>query len=164
MNDFNDRIIAEFRANNGRVTSVGFGSSLVLIHTRGAKTGKQRVNPAMSLRDGSSFLVVASAMGAEKDPAWAVNLRAHPRAQLEVPAAGGIEQLDVEAEELEGSEYEDAFARFVKRAPAFDSYQQRSARRLPVIRLNLSPDEVVHPRFAPRGHPDSSIQPHTKAH
>ncbi len=136
MSEFNERIIAEFRANQGRVTSAGFGSSLVLIHTRGAKTGQPRVNPAMSLRDGAAWLVVASAMGAERDPAWAVNLRAAPHAEIEAAnPRGGIDSVAVVAEELDGEEYRAAFARFVERAPAFAVYQDRAARRLPVIRL-----------------------------
>lgn len=137
MSDFNDKIIAEFRANGGRVDSAGFGTNLVLLHTRGAKTGTPRVNPAMSLRDGDDWFVVASAMGAAKDPAWAVNLRAHPEVEIEVATEGGVDTVSVTAVELDGDEYDAAFARFVRRSSAFTTYQQRAAeRRLPVIRLS----------------------------
>ncbi|MFQ1002350.1 nitroreductase/quinone reductase family protein [Modestobacter sp. SSW1-42] len=137
MSTFNDKIIAEFRANGGRVDSAGFGTNLVLLHTRGAKTGTARVNPAMSLRDGDDWLVVASAMGAAKDPAWAVNLRAHPEVEIEVATDFGVETVPVTAVELDGDEYDAAFARFVRRSSAFATYQQRATeRRLPVIRLS----------------------------
>lgn len=136
MSEFNDKIIAEFRANGGRVDSAGFGANLVLIHTRGAKTGNPRVNPAMSLRDGDAWLVVGSAMGAPKDPAWAVNLRAHPDVDIEVATDRGVETVPVTAVELDGAEYDAAFARFVGRSSAFAAYQRRATeRRLPVIRL-----------------------------
>jgi deazaflavin-dependent oxidoreductase (nitroreductase family) len=136
VSDFNDRVIAEFRANGGRVDSAGFGSALVLVHTRGARTGLERVNPAMSLRDGEAWLVVASAMGAARDPAWAVNLRAHPDVVIEVAGAGGVRTVPVTAQELDGAEYDAAFARFVRRSSAFAAYQDRATtRRLPVIRL-----------------------------
>lgn len=136
MNDFNDRVIAEFRSNEGRVDSAGFGSSLVLLHTRGARTGTERVNPAMSIRDGDDWLVVASAKGAPTDPAWAVNLRAHPDIEIEAPVDGAVHTIPVRATELDGEEYEAAFARFAARAPAFSTYQRRAGRRLPVIRLS----------------------------
>ena len=136
MSDFNDRVIAEFRANGGRVDSAGFGSALVLIHTRGARTGLERVNPAMSLRDGDAWLVVGSAMGAPRDPAWAVNLRAHPDVDIEVASNDGVQTVPVTAEELDGEEYEAAFARFVRRSSSFAAYQERATeRRLPVVRL-----------------------------
>ncbi|WP_202817635.1 nitroreductase/quinone reductase family protein [Kribbella sp. ALI-6-A] len=91
MPSFNDEIIAEFRTTKGHVGR-GFGSSLVLIHTVGRSSGKRRVNPAMSLHDGDDWLVVGSAAGAQSDPAWVKNLRAHPRTTIEVPrrrSAGG---------------------------------------------------------------------------
>ncbi|MCA0144336.1 nitroreductase/quinone reductase family protein [Blastococcus sp. LR1] len=137
MSDYNATIIAEFRANGGRVDSAGFGTHLVLLHTVGARTGQPRVNPAMSLRDGDAWLVVASAAGAEKDPAWAVNLRAHPHTEIEVATAHGEAQtVPVTATELDGEDYETAFARFVRRSSAFANYQRRAgARRLPVFRL-----------------------------
>lgn len=136
MSAFNDRIIAEFRANGGRVESAGFGSALVLIHTRGARTGLERVNPAMSLRDGDAWLVVGSAMGATRDPAWVVNLRAQPDVVIETASTGGVQTVPVTAQELDGAEHEAAFARFVRRSSAFAAYQDRATqRRLPVIRL-----------------------------
>jgi deazaflavin-dependent oxidoreductase (nitroreductase family) len=141
MSEFNDKVIAEFRANGGRVDSAGFGTHLVLLHTTGASTGQARVNPAMSLREGADWLVVASAMGAPKDPAWAVNLRAHPDVEIEVATADGVATVPVTATELDGEAYDQAFARFVRRSSAFAAYQQRATgRRLPVIRLTRRGD------------------------
>lgn len=80
---FNDRVIADFRVNRGRVGP--WGTNLILIHHRGARTGLERVTPAMSLRDGDAWLVVGSAMGAPRDPAWVHNLRVHPDVEIDVP-------------------------------------------------------------------------------
>lgn len=146
MNQFNDRIIEEFRTNNGRVDSAGFGSSLVLLHTRGARTGVERVNPAMSLRAGADWLVVGSAKGAPRDPDWVVNLRANPDVEIEASVDGEIQSVPVRALELDGDEHEAAFSKFVDRSIAFASYQRRAGRRLPVMRLvpraiSSSPDD-----------------------
>jgi deazaflavin-dependent oxidoreductase (nitroreductase family) len=135
MSHFNDRVIAEFRTNNGRVHTGGFGTSLVLLHTRGAKTGAERVTPAMSLRDGDDWLVVASAKGAPRDPAWAVNLRAHPDMEIEAVVNGAAATIAAHAAELDGDEGTAGFARFVRAAPAFGAYQRNACRQLPVFRL-----------------------------
>lgn len=138
MSSFNDSITAEFRANDGRVDSAGFGTNLVLLRSTGARTGKPRVNPALSLRDGDGWLVVASAKGAVTDPAWAHNLRAQNEISIEAHLDGRSETVEVTATELSGTDRDVAFARFVERAPAFASYQRRAAatRTLPVFRLN----------------------------
>jgi len=138
MSDFNDKIIAEFRAHNGRVDSAGFGTNLLLLHTTGARSGRPRVNPAMSLQDGDGWLVVASAKGAAKDPAWAHNLRVHPEISIEAHAGGRIATVSVTATELSGTAYDTAFTDFVQRAPAFAEFQRAAAefRRLPVFRLS----------------------------
>lgn len=133
MSEFNDRVIAQFRANRGRVGA--WGTNLVLIHHRGAKTGAERVNPAMSLRDGDGWLVVGSAAGAPRDPAWTINLRANPRAEVEAVEDGAVTTVPVHATELTGQDREAAFARFVQMAPGFADYQAKTTRTLPVIRL-----------------------------
>lgn len=133
MTEFNERVVARFRADDGRVG--GWGDNLVLIHHRGARTGKERVNPAMSLRDGDDWLVVASKMGAPRDPAWAVNLRAHPDVEIEAVVDGKVGVVPVRASELTGRERELAFERFVQVAPAFATYQAQSGRLMPVIRF-----------------------------
>ncbi|WP_150242770.1 nitroreductase/quinone reductase family protein [Nocardiopsis quinghaiensis] len=133
MTEFNDRVIAEFRAHAGRVGA--WGTNLVLIHHRGVRSGTERINPAMSLRDGDDWLVVGSAMGAPRDPAWVVNLRAHPDVGIEAVIDGDGVTVPVRALELTGEEREAAFARFLQAAPAFGTYQAKAPRLLPVIRF-----------------------------
>lgn len=133
MTAFNERTIAEFRANRGRVGA--WGPNLVLIHHFGVRTGTERINPAMSRRDGDSWMVVGSAMGATHDPAWIVDLRAHPDVDIEAVVDGDAATVAVHATELHGDERRAEFERFVEMAPAFAQYQQKTARLLPVIRL-----------------------------
>ena len=131
MSGYNDRVIAEFRANGGRVP--GFGSGLVLLHSTGARTGEERVNPAAAIQEGGSWLICASVAGAPKNPAWYFNLVAQPDAAIETPQGS----IDVHAIELtEDDEWAAAFARFVERSPAFAQYQRDAApRRMPIFRL-----------------------------
>jgi deazaflavin-dependent oxidoreductase (nitroreductase family) len=128
---FNDQIIDEFRANNG-VTRM-FGSDLVLLHTVGAKSGEPRVSPVTSLRDGEDWLVIASAAGSPKHPAWYFNLVAQPLVSVET-AEG---EFDVLATTLSGVERETAWQGFVARSSAFEEYVTRAeGREFPIVRLS----------------------------
>ncbi len=130
MSDFNDRIIAEFRANGGRVQN--FGSSLVLLHTVGAKSGEARISPVLAIADGDAWLVIASAGGSPRHPAWYFNLEAQPDVVVETPTG----TVDVHATALEGADYDEAWSKFVARSPAFEQYAERTAgRTMPIIRL-----------------------------
>jgi deazaflavin-dependent oxidoreductase (nitroreductase family) len=131
MSGWNDRVVAEFRANGGHVH--GFGAGLVLLHSTGARTGEPRVNPVAAVQEGGAWLICASLAGAPRNPGWYFNLRAHPDAVLETPQGS----VDVHAIELtEDGEWEAAFARFVARSPAFAEYRRKAApRRMPILRL-----------------------------
>jgi deazaflavin-dependent oxidoreductase (nitroreductase family) len=131
--DFNETIINEFRANGGHVETAGFGDSLVLLHTVGARSGEERVNPLMAIAEDDGWLVVASAGGAPRHPAWFHNLIANPAARVEL---GSGEIVDVVATSLDGSDYDAAWAAFTARSRAFESYRQRAGdREIPVVRL-----------------------------
>ena len=131
MSGYDDQVIAEFRANGGRVP--GFGSGLVLLHTTGARTGGARLNPVAAIQDGGSWLVCASMAGARRNPGWYFNLLEHPDASIETPQGS----VDVHAIDLEDDEeWEAAFARFTARSPAFEGYRRKAApRRMPILRL-----------------------------
>jgi deazaflavin-dependent oxidoreductase (nitroreductase family) len=129
--NWNDQVIAEFRANNG---SVGrFGRNLVLIHHIGAKTGTERVSPARAIRhDPDSWLVAASKGGAPDNPAWYHNLIAHPDVRIETPDDGTVA---VHAEVLRGAQRDEAWERFKEASPGFRDYEQRTNRTIPVLIL-----------------------------
>lgn len=134
MSDWNDRVIAEFRANGGRVER--FGRALVLLHSVGARSGAPRVSPVLGIRDGDGWLIIASAAGAPKHPAWSFNLVAHPEAEIEVPAGAGVSTVPVTASPLEGDEWQRAWERFLDRSPGFARYRERSGDRdFPIFRL-----------------------------
>jgi deazaflavin-dependent oxidoreductase (nitroreductase family) len=132
MTDFNAQIISEFRANQGQVTTGGFGSTLVLLHTVGARSGLERVNPVFSLRSGQDWIIIASKAGAPEHPDWYWNLRKNPDVAIET----GTEVAEVTATELTRAEREDAWSRVVAVAPGFADYQVSAGERvIPVLRL-----------------------------
>jgi deazaflavin-dependent oxidoreductase (nitroreductase family) len=136
MSDFNAPIIEEFRANGGTVATMGFGDHLVLVHSLGAKSGLERVNPVLGIPEGDSWLVIASAAGSPKDPAWAYNLRAHPQVDIEVPAEGGAKVVPVTVSELPDGEWPAAWKRFTDQSPGFLEYTKTAqGRRFPIFRL-----------------------------
>ncbi len=134
MSAWNDKIIAEFRENNGTVER--FGRRLVVMHTRGAKSGQVRLNPVMGLHEDGAWLVAATNGGQPVDPAWAHNLRAHPELELEVATEDGVETVAVHAEELPEAARAAAWGRFTTVAPGFASYEEKTDRRFPVFRLS----------------------------
>lgn len=133
MADWNEQIVAEFRANGGTVTTMGFGRSLVLLHHTGARTGAERVSPVFAIRDDEdTWLVAASKAGAPEHPAWFHNLLAHPDTVVETPDDGTV---PVHARELTGAERDTAWARFTAASDGFRGYQERTTRTIPVVAL-----------------------------
>ena len=129
--DFNDQIIEEFRANEGRVGGMFEGSTLLLLHHTGAKSGKSRINPLGYLSDGERYVVFASKGGAPTNPDWYHNLKAHPNATIEV----GTDTIDVVASEATGEERERLFRIQAERVPQFAEYEKQTERVIPVIVL-----------------------------
>ena len=131
MTDWNKGIIDEFRATGGTVTN--FGRGLVLLHHRGAKTGTERVSPVAAIRESDdSWFVAASKGGAPDNPAWFHNLLAHPDVEIETPDDGTVA---VHAVRLEGAERDAAWDRFKERSEGFRSYEAKTTRTIPVLRL-----------------------------
>jgi deazaflavin-dependent oxidoreductase (nitroreductase family) len=85
-NEWNNKVIAEFRANGGQVGGQYDGRSLLLLHTTGARTGAERVTPLSYFRDGDRLVVLAARAGAPNHPDWYHNLLAHPQVTVEVGA------------------------------------------------------------------------------
>lgn len=138
MSDWNSTIIEEFRSNGGHVTAMGFGKGLVIMHTIGAKSGAERLNPVMGLPTEGGWLVAASKAGAPDEPGWAHNLRAHPDLVVEVPGDHGVEEVGVHATELTGAARDTAWERFKAAAPGFGEYEKRTDRIIAVFALDRS--------------------------
>ena len=131
MSDWNDKVIAEFRANQGRVGGQFEGAPLLLLHSTGAKSGQERVNPMMYQAVGDGFAVFASKAGADTNPDWYHNLKAHPRARIEV----GTETIDVTARVLDAAEREPIWKEQKARFPGFAEYEAKTDRVIPVVML-----------------------------
>ncbi|MBI5935877.1 MAG: nitroreductase family deazaflavin-dependent oxidoreductase [Chloroflexi bacterium] len=137
MSDWNQKVIEEFRANNGRVAAFARQPLLLLTHT-GAKSGKQRTNPLAYFRDGDRYVVVASKGGAPANPDWYYNLIANPRAVIEV----GNEKLEVVAEQAEPVERERIFAMINDLNPTFKEYEKKAGRIIPLMILSPALSDV----------------------
>src|SRR5215471_16926223 len=98
--DWNTKIIREFRANGGKVGGMFEGMPLLLFSHKGAKSGAERVNPVAYLKDGDRYVIIASKGGQPNNPAWYHNLIAHPQTHLEV----GDQQFDATASFAQGTE------------------------------------------------------------
>ncbi|SED96415.1 nitroreductase/quinone reductase family protein [Streptomyces sp. TLI_105] len=137
MSDVNQRVIAEFRANGGRVGGMFEGVSLLLLTTTGARGGRPHTNPAVYVRDGARLLVFASNAGGPKHPAWLHNLRAdaHVTVELGTPE-GTVERFAARAVVTEGEERDRLYAEQCDRDPAFAAYQAGTERVIPVVALH----------------------------
>jgi deazaflavin-dependent oxidoreductase (nitroreductase family) len=130
-NDWNDRIIAEFRANHGQVGGNFDGAPLLLLGTTGARSGEPRVNPMMYLAEGDRLMVFASFGGQPVNPAWYHNLKANPKVTVEV----GDEVYEALATEVTGADRDRIYAEQATRYPGFAEYQEKTSRRIPVVAL-----------------------------
>lgn len=131
LKSFNDNIIEEFRANGGKVGGMFEGATLLLLTTIGAKSGRQRVNPLAYLDVDGKMIIIGSYAGADVNPAWVHNLRAHPRGHIEV----GSGDYDVVARELPPAERDATWERVVAMAPGFGEYQTKTERVIPLFEL-----------------------------
>lgn len=134
--DWNTKIINEFRANGGKVGGNFEGAPLVLLHHLGRKSGKQNVTPTMYLpdeQDPSTIYVFASKAGAPSNPAWYYNLTAAGRTTVEV----GTETYDVSVTEVTGEDRDRIYAEQARRYPGFGEYEEKTAgiRVIPVLAL-----------------------------
>lgn len=131
MSDWNTQIIEEFRANKGKVGGPFEGAHMLLLTTTGAKTGKRHVTPLVYLPDGDRLVIIASAAGAPKHPAWYHNLVANPQVTVEV----GEDSFEATAVVITGEERDQLYARQVEIMPGFAEYQAKTTRVIPVIAL-----------------------------
>ena len=129
--DWNSNIIQEFRTNEGKVGGPFDGAPILLLHTTGARSGEERVNPMMYLADGDRLVVFASKGGAPTHPDWYHNLVANPDVEIEV----GTERRSMRARVAEGEERDRLYAEQSRRYPQFAKYQEGTDRTIPVVIL-----------------------------
>ena len=131
MSDWNQKIIEEFRANEGRVGGPFERVPLLLLHHRGAKSGTERVSPLAYRREGDDYVVFGSRGGAPEHPAWVHNLVAHPETTVEV----GTETIAVTARTATGDERTRIWSAQKADVPVFADYEAKTSREIPVVVL-----------------------------
>jgi deazaflavin-dependent oxidoreductase (nitroreductase family) len=121
---------ALYRLTGGKVGGRMGKAPVLLLSVTGRKSGKRRTTPLLYGRDGDNFVLIASMGGAPKHPAWYLNLQGQ-EAEIQV----GREKLRVRARDAEGEERDRLWAHMVSLYPAYDSYQKKTSRRIPVVVL-----------------------------
>ena len=131
-NSWNDNIIEEFRANDGKVGGRFEGRPLLLLHHRGAKTGTERVNPlAYQPLSDAAVAVFGSRGGSDRHPDWYYNVQANP----EVAAEVGTETIRARARVAEGEERTRIWEQQKRDVPGFAEYERQTDRQIPVVIL-----------------------------
>jgi deazaflavin-dependent oxidoreductase (nitroreductase family) len=129
--DWNAQIIEEFRANGGNVGGNFKGAPLLLLHSIGAKSGRERINPIMYQIVGDTYAVFASKAGAPTNPDWYHNLLAHPDATIEIDS----QTKAVRARVATGDERDSIWTKQKELYPGFADYERRTTREIPVVIL-----------------------------
>jgi deazaflavin-dependent oxidoreductase (nitroreductase family) len=129
-NDWNARVIDEFRANGGKVEAFP-ANNLILLHHTGAKSGQQRVSPVAYQPVDGGYAIFASKAGAPDNPAWYYNLIANPKATIEI----GTDTVPVTARVASSEEREPIWTRQKQDQPGFAEYEQKTTRQIPVVIL-----------------------------
>lgn len=135
MAEWNQAIIAEFRANEGKVGGPFVGATLLLLHTRGARSGQPRINPLAYTRDGDDFIIIASKGGAPTNPDWYYNIVTQPLVMVEV----GTEQFQARATIAAEPERTRLYDQMAQAMPNFAEYQRNTTRQIPVVVLARVP-------------------------
>lgn len=135
VNDWNKKIIADFRANGGHVGGQFEGAPLLILHTRGARSGEPRENPMMYLAEDGRTYVFASYAGSPAHPAWYHNLKANPSVEVEIADGAGITRYRARAVDVTGAERDRIYARQAELYPGFAEYEEKTDRIIPVVAL-----------------------------
>ena len=131
MSDFNEKVIAEFRENEGVVGGYFEGKTLLILHTVGAKSGKERLAPVMYYEDDGRYVVIASKAGADTHPDWYHNIVANPDISIEV----GTDEFDVVATVTDEPERTQLYEKMEAIASGFTEYKNKTERVIPVVTL-----------------------------
>ena len=132
VNEWNKAIIKEFRENGGKVGGQFENMNLILLHTIGAKSGLERINPVAYFTDNGNYVVIASKAGAPDNPDWYHNIVAHPEFEVEV----GSEKFGVTATVAEEPERTQLYERMAAKYSFFAEYAKQVERVIPVVILS----------------------------
>jgi deazaflavin-dependent oxidoreductase (nitroreductase family) len=129
-----------YKASGGRVGGrFRKTAPVLLLTTKGRRTGKERTTPLLYIEDGGRYAVVASVGGAPRHPAWYLNLRDDPVAAIQIGSA----KLAVAAEQAEPDERRRLWAKAAQMYPSYDDYQAKTSREIPIMILTPSAPKTV---------------------
>ena len=128
---FTDVHTGLYKASRGRIGATYQGAPIALVESVGRKSGKKRTHPLICMADGDGLVVVASKGGIDRHPAWYLNLKANP----ETDAWWHGRKRRVRARDAEGEERERLWKLMTSVYPAYEAYQRRTERRIPVVVL-----------------------------
>ena len=131
IDELNQSVIKEFRANQGKVGGQMAGMPILLLTMTGAKTGRTLLRPLCYSRDGDRIVIIASYGGASRNPPWYHNLVANPVVTVEV----GAEKYKARATQVYGTERDRLFAAQAELMPFFTDYQNKTKRQIPLFTL-----------------------------
>jgi deazaflavin-dependent oxidoreductase (nitroreductase family) len=128
---FGDEHVRQYEATGGKVGHDWNDTSVLILHTSGRKSGQTRKHPLIYGRSGDDYLIVASKGGAPDHPGWYKNLVAHPEATIQV----WDQLVPVTARTASSEEKRQLWPIMTKEWPAYDSYQQKTERDIPLLIL-----------------------------
>jgi deazaflavin-dependent oxidoreductase (nitroreductase family) len=131
MEDFNKTVIEKFRSNHGKVPGDFEESTILLLTTKGAKSGKEYTSPLVYTMDGDKYVIIASKGGADTNPGWFYNLQANPEVTIEV----GADKFKVKAEVTNEETRKRLFDKHAEQYPNFLDYQKGTSRVIPAVLL-----------------------------
>lgn len=131
VNDWNATVIEEFRSNDGVVGGQFEGAPVLLLHTKGAKSGKERINPMMYLDYEGKRYIFASYAGAPTHPDWYHNLVANP----DVTVEAGTETYEATATAVSLAERDRIYPVQAERFGNFAEYETKTTRKIPVVEV-----------------------------
>jgi deazaflavin-dependent oxidoreductase (nitroreductase family) len=131
MSDWNEKIIQEFRANDGKVGGPFANNTLLLLHTTGAKSGQEHVCPLVTFKDDGRLVIVASKGGAPRHPDWYYNIKANPKVVVEY----GTEKFTAVASETSEPERTALYEKMEDQMASFKEYKKTAGRVIPVLKL-----------------------------
>lgn len=123
--------VEQYLRTDGREVDHPMAEHLILLYTKGRKSGQIRRVPVVHYRDGHDLIVIASKGGAPQHPDWFFNLREDPQVWVRRRS----ELFEARAEVLEGDDHRDMWRRVTDWAPGFQKYQDKTERRIPLVRL-----------------------------
>lgn len=127
----NRSVIDDFRANGGKVSGPMAGAPLLLLTTKGAKSGQTRVNPLAYTMDGARYVIIASYAGSPNNPPWYHNLLANPTVTVEV----GNEKFQADAKVVDEPNRTKFYRQMASQMSVFNEYEKKTTRKIPVIAL-----------------------------